>query len=66
MTPGSWVSELDSITNAGAFTYYDSVGTQTTDPNAVHSVRITLTVAPKQTLGGKSTYTTLIAIRSLQ
>ncbi len=65
-TPGPWISELGSITNASAFTFYDSTGAVTAAPSAVHSMRVTLTVAPLQTQGGASTYSTMIAIRTLQ
>jgi hypothetical protein len=57
---------MSSITNATPFTFYDSGGNPTTNPALVSSMRITLTVAPKQTQGGSSTYGALIAIRTLQ
>lgn len=63
---GSWFPELTSITNASPFTFYDSSGVATTTASAVHSMRITLTVAPHQTQGGQNTYSTLVTIRTLQ
>ena len=66
VTPATWSPQMDSIRNAGVFTYYDQNGAVTTDPNAVESVRITLSVAPKQTQAAASTYTALVTIRTLQ
>jgi prepilin-type N-terminal cleavage/methylation domain-containing protein len=65
-TAGPWITELGSITNASPFTFYDANGAVTTTASAVHSMRINVTVAPKQTQGGSNTYSTLIAIRTLQ
>jgi prepilin-type N-terminal cleavage/methylation domain-containing protein len=63
-TSGPWSTALDSITNSSIFTYYDASGAETTDPNLVHSARITLTVAPRQALGGTATYSALVSIRT--
>jgi prepilin-type N-terminal cleavage/methylation domain-containing protein len=65
-TPGAWIPELTSITNASPFTFYDNGGIATTTVSTVHSMRITLTVAPRQTQGGQNTYSTLVTIRTLQ
>jgi prepilin-type N-terminal cleavage/methylation domain-containing protein len=65
-TSGPWTGTVDSITNGSIFTYYDATGAQTTDPAQVHSVRITLAVAPKQNRGGTATYSALVSIRTLQ
>jgi Tfp pilus assembly protein PilW len=65
-TAGPWIPELTSITNASPFTFYDANGAATTTISAVHSMRITLTVAPRQTQGGQNTYSTLVTIRTLQ
>ena len=65
-TPAPWITEVDSITSANTFTYYDANGAVTTDPNAVRSVRVELTVAPHQNQGGSGTYKALITIRTLQ
>jgi prepilin-type N-terminal cleavage/methylation domain-containing protein len=65
-TPGPWIPEVTSITNAAPFTYYDSTGTATTAAASVHALRITLTVAPKQQQGGANTYSSLVSIRTLQ
>jgi prepilin-type N-terminal cleavage/methylation domain-containing protein len=65
-TSGSWIPELTSITNTNPFTFYDSSGTATTTVSAIHSMRVTLTVAPRQTQGGTNTYSTLVTIRTLQ
>jgi Tfp pilus assembly protein PilW len=66
VTPGAWIPELTSITNATPFTFYDASGVATTTVSSVHSMRITLSVAPKQTQGGTNTYSTLVTIRTLQ
>lgn len=65
-TPGDYVQQLDSITNAGLFTYYDDNGALTTDPAAVRSVRVSATVAPRQTQGGSAAYSALVTIRAIQ
>jgi type II secretory pathway component PulJ len=64
--PGAWVEQLSSITNAAVFTYYDANGAQTTDPNAVRSIRVSVTVAPAQGQGGSAAYSALVSIRTLQ
>jgi prepilin-type N-terminal cleavage/methylation domain-containing protein len=61
-----WTAEIGSVTNATAFTFYDAGGVVTTDPAAVRSARISVTVAPQQTQGGSASYTTLATIRTLQ
>ena len=63
---GPWITELTSITNTSPFTFYDSSGAPTTTVSAVHSMRITLTVGPRQTQGGTNTYSTLVTIRTTQ
>jgi prepilin-type N-terminal cleavage/methylation domain-containing protein len=65
-TAGAWIPELTSITNATPFTFYDSSGAATTTVSAVHSMRITLSVSPRQIQGGTNTYSTLVTIRTLQ
>jgi prepilin-type N-terminal cleavage/methylation domain-containing protein len=66
VSPGPWIQEVGSVTNATPFVFLDANGAATTDPNAVRSLRVTLTVAPKQTQGGSSSYTALVSIRTLQ
>jgi type II secretory pathway component PulJ len=66
VAPAPWIQELTSIKNGGVFTFYDQNGTATTDPNAVRSVRVTFTVAPKLNQAGPSTYSALVTIRTLQ
>jgi prepilin-type N-terminal cleavage/methylation domain-containing protein len=66
LTPGAWIPQLSSIQNGAVFTYYDENGAVTTDPNAVHSVRVTLAVKPTQTQAATSTYSALVTIRTLQ
>jgi prepilin-type N-terminal cleavage/methylation domain-containing protein len=64
-TTGPWVAQLTSIANPSPFVFYDGNGAVTTNPTAVHSVRVTFTVAPKQTQGGANTYSALVTIRTL-
>ena len=64
-TAGPWISQLSSIKNTTPFVFYDANGNVTTTPSAVHSMRITLTVAPAQTQGGSNTYSALVTIRTL-
>ena len=66
VTAGAWITELTSITNASPFTFYDASGIATTTLSAIHSMRITLSVWPKQTQGGTNTYSALVTIRTLQ
>jgi prepilin-type N-terminal cleavage/methylation domain-containing protein len=66
VTPAAWIPQVTSIQNAAVFTYYDDMGAVTTDPNAVHSVRVTLAVQPKQAQAASTTYTDLVTIRTLQ
>jgi hypothetical protein len=65
-TPGPYIQQLDSIRNAAVFTYYDDTGAQTTDPAIAKSVRVTVTVAPRQSQGGAASYSALVSLRSLQ
>lgn len=64
-TTGPWIPEVTSITNASPFVFYDANGTPTAAVSSVRSLRVTLTVAPKQTQGGSSTYSSLVTIRTL-
>lgn len=65
-TPATFYPEVGSITNTGLFTFYDANGAVTTDPTAVRSVRISVTVAPRQAQGGSARYSALVSIRTLQ
>jgi prepilin-type N-terminal cleavage/methylation domain-containing protein len=62
---GPWIQELGSIRNASPFVFYDANSIATTTADSVRSLRVTLTVAPKQTQGGSNTYSTLVTIRTL-
>jgi prepilin-type N-terminal cleavage/methylation domain-containing protein len=64
-TTGPWIPEVTSITNASPFVFYDANGTATAAVSSVRSLRVTFTVAPKQTQGGSSTYSSLVTIRTL-
>ena len=62
---GPWSKLIGSVSNTTAFTYRDSNGTTTTDPAAVASVNVALSVAPHKGLGGASTsYQTNIDLRT--
>lgn len=65
-TPATFYPEVGSITNTGLFTFYDANGAVTADPAAVRSVRISVTVAPRQAQGGSARYSALVSIRTLQ
>jgi prepilin-type N-terminal cleavage/methylation domain-containing protein len=62
----AWTPELESVTNASIFTFYDANGAVTTDATVVRSARISVTVAPRQTQGGSAAYAALVTIRTLQ
>ena len=64
-TPGPWIQQVTSIKNAAPFVFYDANGNVTTTVSAVHSLRVTFTVAPAQTQGGQNTYSALVTIRTL-
>jgi prepilin-type N-terminal cleavage/methylation domain-containing protein len=64
-TTGPWIPEVSSITNASPFVFYDANSAATTTASSVRSLRVTLTVAPKQTQGGSNTYSSLVTIRTL-
>lgn len=62
----AWAPEVGSVVNATVFTFYDANGAVTTDPTAVRSARVSLTVAPRQTQGGSASYTAIVSVRTLQ
>lgn len=64
-TTGPWIPEVSSITNASPFVFYDANSVATTTASSVRSLRVTFTVAPKQTQGGSSTFSALVTIRTL-
>ena len=60
-----WVKQFGWVTNAAPFTYADASGLSTSDPSAVASMHVMLTVAPHPGLGGGSvTYQTNIDLRA--
>jgi Tfp pilus assembly protein PilW len=62
---GGWAKQVGSVTNTAAFTYKDANGASTTNPTAVASVNVVLTVAPSRGLGGaSSTNQTNIQLRT--
>jgi prepilin-type N-terminal cleavage/methylation domain-containing protein len=65
-TPAMYYPEVGSITSPALFTFYDADGIVTTDPTAVRSARISVTVSPRQSQGGSASYSALITIRTLQ
>lgn len=65
-TPATFYPVLGSVTSTSLFTAYDAAAVATTDPNAVRSVRVAVTVAPLQSQGGSASYAALVSIRTLQ
>jgi prepilin-type N-terminal cleavage/methylation domain-containing protein len=61
---GSWSSALPSIVNLLLFTYLDASGVTTTDPAAVRTVIVTISVAPKTSNGRQFTYSTSVTMRT--
>jgi prepilin-type N-terminal cleavage/methylation domain-containing protein len=59
-----WIKQAEDVTNPSPFVFYDDTGAITTDPNAVRSMRINLTV--QNAKNNTSTYTALITIRSAE
>jgi prepilin-type N-terminal cleavage/methylation domain-containing protein len=65
-TAATFYPEVGSVTSTSIFTFYDANGNVTTDPTAVRSARLSITVAPRQQQGGSASYSTLVTIRTLQ
>lgn len=65
-TPATFYPEVGSVTSTSIFTFYDANGSVTTDPTAVRSARIAITVTPRLQQGGSASYATLVTIRTLQ
>jgi prepilin-type N-terminal cleavage/methylation domain-containing protein len=66
VTPATYYPLIGSVTSLSLFTFYDADGNVTTDPTAVRSARISITVSPKQQQGGFAAYSALVSIRTLQ
>jgi type II secretory pathway pseudopilin PulG len=64
--PATFLPEIGSVTGANLFTFYDANGGVTTNPAVVRSMRIGVTVAPRQAQGGSMQFSTFISIRTLQ
>ena len=62
---GSWVPQLNGIVNTDIFTYYDGSNppVQTTNPAAVRTAVIKVTVAPVPDQGKQSTYSDSATLR---
>jgi prepilin-type N-terminal cleavage/methylation domain-containing protein len=65
-TAATFYPEVESVTSTSLFTFYDADGDVTTDPAAVRSARVSITVAPARQQGGSASYSTLVTIRTLQ
>jgi prepilin-type N-terminal cleavage/methylation domain-containing protein len=66
VAPATYVSQIASVTSPDLFTFYDADGVVTTDPDAVRSARISLTVSPRMQQGGSASFSALVSIRTLQ
>jgi prepilin-type N-terminal cleavage/methylation domain-containing protein len=64
--PATFLTEVGSVTSTSLFTFYDATGAVTTNPAVVRSMRVSATVAPRQTQGGSARFSTYISIRTLQ
>jgi prepilin-type N-terminal cleavage/methylation domain-containing protein len=65
-TPATFFPLIGSVTSPGIFTFYDADGNATTDPTAVRSARISLSVSPHQSQGGTASFSARVTIRTLQ
>jgi prepilin-type N-terminal cleavage/methylation domain-containing protein len=65
VTTPVWTPEVTSLTGSSVFTYYDGDGAVTTDPTAVRTIRVTLSVKPKQTGAAPASYSAVVTIRTL-
>jgi prepilin-type N-terminal cleavage/methylation domain-containing protein len=63
---GAYVNQLSAsdVTSSSIFTYYDSTGATTSDPNSVASVGISVTVATKVDPSRQFTYSTSATLRT--
>jgi prepilin-type N-terminal cleavage/methylation domain-containing protein len=61
-----WVAQVPSVTNRALFTYFDANGAATTNPTAVRSIGITVTVATRETASRQFTYRSNVTIRAAQ
>jgi prepilin-type N-terminal cleavage/methylation domain-containing protein len=66
VAPATYVAQIGSVTSPSLFTFYDADGVVTTDPNAVRSARISVTVSPRMQQGGSASFSALVTIRTLQ
>jgi prepilin-type N-terminal cleavage/methylation domain-containing protein len=66
VAPATYVAQIGSVTSPSLFTFYDADGVVTTDPNAVRSARISVTVSPRMQQGGSAAFSALVTIRTLQ
>lgn len=63
-TPGPFIRQVGSVVNQMPFTYADDAGLPTTDPAAIHSVTIAVSVATRDTQSRQFTYRTTVTIRA--
>jgi prepilin-type N-terminal cleavage/methylation domain-containing protein len=60
---GASVPQVASVVNPAIFRFYDLNGVATTDPLAVHTVKISVTVTTGASQGKRSTYDATVALR---
>lgn len=61
---GSWVKQVESVTNAAPFSYFDANGAATTNPAEVATVTIDLVVATNSSPTRTLRYSTSVTVRS--
>ncbi|MCC6223489.1 MAG: prepilin-type N-terminal cleavage/methylation domain-containing protein [Thermoleophilia bacterium] len=61
---GEWAPVVRSVSNTTLFAYLDESGAATTDPAAVHTVAITVSVRPTTSGGREFTYQTSVTLRT--
>jgi prepilin-type N-terminal cleavage/methylation domain-containing protein len=62
-TPSPWTKQLGSVLNSAAFTYFDAAGSATTDPTAVHTVKLSFTLSTGSSQGRRFTYESTVNLR---
>jgi prepilin-type N-terminal cleavage/methylation domain-containing protein len=61
---GAWVKQVDSVTNAAPFTYYDSAGAVTSVPADVSTVKVDLDLVTNSSPTRQLRYSTSVTVRS--
>jgi prepilin-type N-terminal cleavage/methylation domain-containing protein len=59
----AWAKQMGSVVSTTAFSYFDASGALTTDPTAVQTVKIALTISTGSSQGRRFTYSSTVSLR---